>query len=234
MKSFIDHARFGRIAVSVNPRATHIIARWKNGVLHCTLPPYERQASLLGFIESNEARIDALRRPARVYSAGDEISLPGITFTIRRQNHLPDRIVCTPRRPVSAVEVGADLDLNTREVTEAISKMLLRAAHTFSEELLIPKAESIAEQVQASPAGWKIGRGLRVLGSCDPKGIITLSHKLVFHPQRLRDYVVCHELAHLLEMNHSRRFHALCNSYCGNREKQLMAELKRYEWPVIL
>lgn len=43
-------------------------------------------------------------------------------------------------------------------------------------------------------------------GSCNSKGTIHFTYRLWFAPEPLRDYVVVHELAHLIEMNHSERF----------------------------
>ena len=40
-------------------------------------------------------------------------------------------------------------------------------------------------------------------------------------------------VAHLPEMNHSQRFHLLCNKYCNGLEKQYINELKHYHWPVL-
>lgn len=48
-------------------------------------------------------------------------------------------------------------------------------------------------------------------GSCSAQGTLTLNTHLIKAPRRCIDYVLCHELAHLREMNHGPRFYALLN-----------------------
>jgi predicted metal-dependent hydrolase len=45
-------------------------------------------------------------------------------------------------------------------------------------------------------------------GSCSANGTISLNWRLVQTPDSVRDYIICHELMHLREMNHSPRFWA--------------------------
>lgn len=59
--------------------------------------------------------------------------------------------------------------------------------------------------------GWKyrsivITRAERRWGSCGPKNSINFSWKLIMAPLDVVDYVVVHELAHISEKNHSKRF----------------------------
>ena len=49
-------------------------------------------------------------------------------------------------------------------------------------------------------------------GSCSERGNISLSWRLIFAPEAVIDYVVAHEVAHLVEMNHSPRFWDLVES----------------------
>jgi hypothetical protein len=51
-------------------------------------------------------------------------------------------------------------------------------------------------------------------GSCTPEtGEIRVSAVLAGYPRWVLDYVLVHELAHLVEANHSARFHELVHRY---------------------
>jgi predicted metal-dependent hydrolase len=60
---------------------------------------------------------------------------------------------------------------------------------------------------------WVTNQNSRI-GSCTPaNGTIRLSHRLATMPTFVRDYVIIHELAHLIEANHSPKFWELVNRY---------------------
>jgi predicted metal-dependent hydrolase len=46
-------------------------------------------------------------------------------------------------------------------------------------------------------------------GSCSSRGALSFSWRLMMAPARVAEYVVVHEVAHLVEMSHSRAFWAL-------------------------
>ena len=132
---------------------------------------------------------------------------------------------------VLSLPVGMDLenDQGKRNVTHGLQVMLEQEAG----RLLLPFADEVARKVGVSPASWEIGRGMRKLGHCTKGRVIQLSRNLMFLPERLVRYIICHELAHLTHMNHSPEFHALVDKYTGGQEKVLEQELKHFNWPIV-
>lgn len=55
-------------------------------------------------------------------------------------------------------------------------------------------------------------------GSCAPDGSLAFSWRLVLAPPEVLDYVVAHEAAHLVHMNHGPRFWALCDQLTPHAE----------------
>lgn len=75
-----------------------------------------------------------------------------------------------------------------------------------------PRARALAEQV-GKPVGRITLRDTRSRwGSCSAAGDLNFSWRLVFTPEVVLDYVIAHEIAHLVEMNHSPRFWAVVAS----------------------
>lgn len=57
-------------------------------------------------------------------------------------------------------------------------------------------------------------------GSCSSNSNVNLSTRLLLTPEPIQDYVILHELAHLIEMNHSPRFWALVEQHMPDYKKR--------------
>jgi hypothetical protein len=64
-------------------------------------------------------------------------------------------------------------------------------------------------------------------GSCSAKRNLNFNYKLIHLPAQLGEYIVVHELCHLREMNHSRRFWDLVAQTVPDH-KQRRRELRKY------
>lgn len=71
----------------------------------------------------------------------------------------------------------------------------------------------------------KITSAKKRFGSCNRDGTICFSYRLMLYPEDAREYVVVHELAHLIEMNHSKAFYAIIERYMPDykRRKKLLS-----------
>lgn len=227
----MQHPALGCVSVNIRPNSRHVSARWKGGLVSLNVPQGVPLPDLHRILDDLTPRLLATR-PAVSYHDGQELCFPMVDFVIRRQSFAPSKILGTASVPVSSVEVGAELDFKLESTSLAISDMLCKIARKVAPRVLVPRAREIAARIGRQPTGWSISSGHRTLGQCSARGIISLSYVLVFLPQHLCDYVICHELAHLSEMNHSDRFHRLLDSYLDGHENILVKELHRYQWPV--
>jgi predicted metal-dependent hydrolase len=72
--------------------------------------------------------------------------------------------------------------------------------------LLAPRVAEFAARVTATPPTVKLSNARSEWGSCNQRGVIRLNWRLVHLPPHLAHYIVAHEVAHLVELNHSPRF----------------------------
>lgn len=227
-----SHPDLGIVHIVVRPNSCHISARWRDGKVYLNVPRGLRYEDISPVLEEMKPRL-LDNKPDLLYYDGQQIDFDGLSVVIQRQWHSPAKILAQAHLPVSSIEVGSDWDFNNGKTSQAISGYLCRIAQRLASAVILPRARMLAQEVNALPMGWRISSGHRVLGQCNTSGIISLSYMLVFLPMHLRDYIIYHELAHLSEMNHSPRFHALCDAYCSGNESRYIRELNSFHWPVL-
>lgn len=92
--------------------------------------------------------------------------------------------------------------------------------YTRIAEKVLPKmVERFAQQVGVKPNGIKIGKAARSWGYCKKDGTIHFTWRLVCHHEAFVEYVVVHELCHLLYFDHSPAFWAAVERVCPEHKK---------------
>lgn len=86
-----------------------------------------------------------------------------------------------------------------------------------AEQLLSEKAAFYAERLGVSFADIRIKDQRSRWGSCSSKKNLNFNWRIIMAPEPVCDYVVIHEICHLLHMDHSREFwkevEGLCPEY---------------------
>lgn len=79
--------------------------------------------------------------------------------------------------------------------------------------------ERMEARIGVHAARWSVRVMKTRWGSCTPKtGAIRINARLAAYPSECLEFVVAHELVHLLEPSHNARFHTLLDEFCpGNR-----------------
>lgn len=92
--------------------------------------------------------------------------------------------------------------LEGEKLTKAISTWLKKLA----KKVLGERLEFIENRINLKSSSFKIGDSRGRWGSCNSYGNIILNYRVVMLPPDIIDYVIVHELCHLLELNHSKKF----------------------------
>jgi predicted metal-dependent hydrolase len=91
---------------------------------------------------------------------------------------------------------------------------------------LVPLVHAKAAQVERPVKRIGVRDSRSRWGSCGRDGGLSFSWRLVFAPPHVLDYLVAHEVAHLLHMNHGPRFWAQARALCDGPMEVPRAWLK--------
>lgn len=103
----------------------------------------------------------------------------------------------------------AEHHVEQTSVKRALETLYRRKARETFEE----RAEHYATEIGVAYEQIHIRNQKTKWGSCSSTGTLSLNWRLMMAPLEIVDYIVIHELAHLLEANHSDSFWALVAEY---------------------
>jgi predicted metal-dependent hydrolase len=189
-----------------------------DGTPSVTIPRWGSKREALAFLEAQREWVARQRsrqadrarlRPPREWRDGRTVLVGGRTLTLRRGSardagveERDGALVVTPR-----ARDGDDL----RHVASAW--MVAQARRVLPVRLL-----ELAARFDLAVTRVSIRNQRARWGSCATGGRISLNWRLVQTPDAVRDYVLVHELMHLRQPNHSRRFWTLVAHACPDYE----------------
>lgn len=96
---------------------------------------------------------------------------------------------------------------------DKILKQLKSWYKKIARQILQDRLSFIEERIKLKSANMKIGDSKGRWGSCNSNGTICFNFRVVMLPPKIIDYVIVHELCHLVEMNHSKKFWDLVQKF---------------------
>lgn len=197
-------------------RARHVRLRvTPQSGLEVVVPRGYNTAHIPGMLEQKQAWIRAalerarLSEPETIWKLPDAIEFPALNQAWQVAAQEADM-------PWAAVrETGPGRLLIHGRITDeqssraALARWLTRQACTH----LVPRLEELSRQLGLAFRHVYIKRQRTRWGSCSHHKAISLNAKLLFLDPMLVRYVMVHELCHLAEMNHSKRFWSLVQKH---------------------
>jgi len=190
-------------------RARRYILRVRpDGSLRVTVPSGGSRREAEQFVRKNHRWITRERNRAQVEHAprewedGSDLLLRGqlVRLAVERRG---DQIVVSYGGRRACARDSDDI----RSIVEADLRELAKAE-------LIPRLRELADEHNVLPGTVVVRDQRSRWGSCARNGNIALNFRLVQMPPDVRDYVLLHELMHIKQQNHSRRFWRLVESVC--------------------
>ncbi len=137
---------------------------------------------------------------------------PVIYIKNQTEIELTDKALCVPS--------------NFNFSRDRISKNLKSWYISNAEVILIDRAKQLLKYLNLSCKSLSIINSKAKWGMCDNNKNIYLNYKLLFLSHNLIDYVIIHEITHLIELNHSQNFYNELKRVLPNY-KQYSAQLKK-------
>lgn len=152
--------------------------------------------------------------PVQIWDDGASLPYLGETLTLR---------LATGRRALAVID-GTELRVTVPEPgEEAVRRAVVAWYRKTALAHLAHRAFVFSRLAVLAPPRVILSSARSRWGSCNSRREVRLAWRLLKARPALVDYVVCHELAHLRHMNHSREFWAevgrMCPDYRRLREE---------------
>ncbi|MEQ9335067.1 SprT family zinc-dependent metalloprotease [Thalassobaculum sp.] len=145
-------------------------------------------------------RLRLARLPARIgFVDGAEIPILGVPHRIR---HRPDQRGGVWR----LVDPDGSAELHAAGHGEHLARRVTDFLKAEARREIAPRARAHAAGLGRAVGRITVRDTASRWGSCSARGDLSFSWRLMLAPEPVLDYVVAHEAAHLVEMNHSPRF----------------------------
>ena len=109
-----------------------------------------------------------------------------------------------------------DRSIGSKNVKSLIEDWYVRE----SAKILNTRTYEFAKKMKVRPTGITVKNYVSKWGSCTAKNKISYNWRIIMAPDCIVDYLVIHELCHIIEHNHSKNFWDYVGTYCEDFQKK--------------
>ena len=95
---------------------------------------------------------------------------------------------------------------NGKRNSEHIKAAIEQWYRTKALSRLVNKTKRYSAILKVEPTSINLKDYKAMWGSCSPKGVVSYNWRIILAPHKIVDYIVVHELCHLIEPNHSSKY----------------------------
>ena len=95
---------------------------------------------------------------------------------------------------------------NGKHNSERLKAAIEQWYRTKALSRLIDKTNRYSAILKVEPTSINLKDYKAMWGSCSPKGVVSYNWRIILAPYKIVDYIVVHELCHLIEPNHSSKY----------------------------
>lgn len=223
----------GDVLIIRNRNAKRFIFRERENQLVMTVPYHTSIHIIERVIAQNKESIRTLltKKSQQIIDLNYHIDTD--FFALELKEGLLNRFLLSEDGNKIQIIVPPNTDFRSPNNQQWLVNVIEQSLRKRAQQILPNKVYGYATSFNLEVNSIKINLSKGRWGSCSSKKNINLSAYLLLLPERLINYVILHELAHLTEMNHSSKFWTLLDNYTDGHAKQLTNELKNYKTSVL-
>ncbi len=179
-----------------------------------------------GWLKKSQQKISKLENNVTLFNENTNYKTKSHTLRIQSDNRSTTSVVVSNKFINIKYPVGKNIEESG--IQSAIREGIERALRKEAKEHLPRRVAELSGKYGFKYRNVYIKNLKTRWGSCSSKGNINLNIHLMRLPENLIDLVILHELAHTIELNHSKKFWAILDKIFGNA-KLKDKELKKYK-----
>lgn len=215
----------GIVVIKRNSRAKKVIVRRKHDVVEMTIPRRLTKSEIKKHFDDLKPKILALPKQ-ELAKITEESNIETFTFKVAiiRQTSFEDKIGMHLKQGVLNLDVHPSSNILSLDIQYTLIDLIIYAMRAEAHRVLPSKVMKFAQKFNLTVNQVKINKSKNRWGSCSEAKNINLSLFVMMLPEYLIDYVILHELAHTIELNHSPRFWQVLDVFCKGKAEELNNE----------